>query len=162
MIRILKTANIPTLLIRLAVGLIFLSEGIQKYLYPDLLGTGRFEKIGFAHPSFWACFTGTFEIFCGILILLGLLTRLAVIPLLIIMLVAFITTKYPLLVDKGFWAMSHDYRTDFAMTLLLIYLLIYGGGNYSIDEKLSYSKNRKMKYGNPQNENFSGSKKKLY
>lgn len=109
MVKILKTDKIPTLLIRLAVGLIFLSEGIQKYLFPDSLGTERFEKIGFSHPSFWAYFTGTFEIVCGILILLGLLTRLAVIPLLAIMLVAFITTKYPLLLDKGFWAMAHDY-----------------------------------------------------
>lgn len=138
--RIITTSNIPTLLCRLAVGLIFLSEGIQKYLLPDSAGAGRFAKIGFSNPFFWAPFTGTFEIICGILILMGLLTRLAAIPLLIIMIVAFITTKYPILVDKGFWAMAHEYRTDFAMTLLLIYLLIYGGGNYSIDKMLTHSK----------------------
>lgn len=143
MVKILKTDKIPTLLIRLAVGLIFLSEGIQKYLFPDSLGTGRFEKMGFSHPSFWAYFTGTFEIVCGILILLGLLTRLAVIPLLAIMLVAFITTKYPLLLDKGFWAMAHDYRTDFAMTLLLLYLLINGGGNHSLDKRWANRKQYK-------------------
>jgi putative oxidoreductase len=140
MIKIIRTANIPTLLCRLAVGLIFLSEGIQKYLFPDAVGTGRFVKIGFSNPSFWAYFTGAFEIICGILIVIGLLTRLASIPLLIIMVVAFITTKYPILTDKGFWAMAHEYRTDFAMTLLLIFLLIYGGGNYSIDKKLTHSK----------------------
>ncbi len=140
MIRLIRMANIPTLLCRLAVGLIFVSEGIQKYLLPDVAGSGRFAKIGFNNPSFWAHFTGTFEIICGILILIGLLTRLAAIPLLIIMIVAFITTKYPILVDKGFWAMAHEYRTDFAMTLLLIYLLIYGGGNYSMDKKMTHSK----------------------
>ena len=140
MIKIIRTANIPTLLCRLAVGLIFLSEGIQKYLFPDAVGTGRFAKIGFSDPSFWAYFTGTFEIICGILIIIGLLTRLASIPLLIIMAVAFIATKYPTLIEKGFWVMAHEYRTDFAMTLLLIFLLIYGGGNYSIDKKLTYSK----------------------
>ena len=140
MIKIIRTANIPTLLCRLAVGLIFLSEGIQKYLFPDAVGTGRFAKIGFSDPSFWAYFTGTFEIICGILIVIGLLTRLASIPLLIIMAVAFIATKYPTLIEKGFWVMAHEYRTDFAMTLLLIFLLIYGGGNYSIDKKLTYSK----------------------
>lgn len=135
MYRILQTDNIPTLLVRLAVGLIFLSEGIQKYLYPASLGTGRFEKIGFPDPASWAYFTGAFEIICGILIIAGLFTRLAAVPLLIIMLVAFITTKYPLIVNKGFWAMAHDYRTDFAMTLLLIYLLINGGGKHSVDKK---------------------------
>jgi putative oxidoreductase len=124
------------ILIRIIVGLIFLSEGIQKYLFPELVGTGRFEKIGFADPAFWAYFTGTFEILCGSLILLGLLTRLASIPLFIIMMTAFVTTKWPILMDKGFWVMAHEYRTDFAMTMLLIYLLIYGAGKWSVDSKL--------------------------
>jgi len=134
--RIQKTTYIPTLLCRLAVGLIFLSEGIQKYVTPDITGTGRFAKIGFSNPAFWAYFTATFEIVCGVLVLIGLLTRLAAIPLLIIMIVSFITTKYPELIEKGFWFMAHDYRTDFAMTLLLIFLLIYGGGSYSMDYKI--------------------------
>jgi len=135
--RLTKTFNFPSALIRLAVGLIFLSEGIQKYLMPDLTGTGRFAKIGFNQPAFWAYFTGAFEIACGVLVLLGLLTRLATIPLLIVMLVAFVTTKVPIFTDKGFWPFAHEYRTDFAMTLLLIWLLIYGGGRYSIDKSIN-------------------------
>ena len=138
--KLFKTSTGPMLLCRFAVGFIFLSEGLQKYITPGITGTGRFAKIGFSNPSFWAYFTGSFEIICGVLILIGLLTRLAAVPLLIIMVVAFITTKIPTLMDKGFWAFAHEYRTDFAMTLLLIYLLIYGGGNNSIDEKLIYSK----------------------
>lgn len=137
--KIFRTGNAPTFICRLAVGLIFLSEGLQKYITPDAAGTGRFTKIGFSYPSFWAYFTGTFEIICGTLILLGLCTRLAAIPLLIIMIVAFISTKIPILVDEGFWNFAHEYRTDFAMTLLLIYLLIYGGGNNSIDKKLTHT-----------------------
>jgi uncharacterized membrane protein YphA (DoxX/SURF4 family) len=125
-----------TILIRIIVGLIFFSEGIQKYLFPELVGTGRFADIGFADPAFWAYFTGSFEIVCGSLVLLGLLTRLAAIPLSIIMLTALITTKWPILLEKGFWAMAHEYRTDFAMTILLIYLLIYGSGRWSIDIKI--------------------------
>lgn len=125
------------ILVRLIAGLIFLSEGIQKYLFPELVGTGRFEKIGFADPSFWAYFTGTFEIACGSFVLMGLFTRLAVIPLLIVMITAFITTKWPVLMNKGFWIMAHEYRTDFAMTLLLLYLLIHGAGKWSVDLKIS-------------------------
>ena len=123
-------------IIRVIVGLIFLFEGIQKYLFPELLGTGRFIKIGFTDPAFWAYFAGTFEIICGTLILLGLVTRLASIPLFIIMMTAFVTTKWPILMDKGFWTMAHEYRTDFAMTLLLIYLFISGGGKWSVDLKI--------------------------
>ena len=124
------------ILVRLVVGLVFLTEGIQKYLFPELLGTGRFMKIGFSDPAFWAYFTGAFEMVCGALVLLGLLTRLAAIPLLIVMMVAFVTTKWPELMDKGIWVMAHDYRTDFAMTLLLIFLLISGGGKWSLDAKM--------------------------
>lgn len=137
MSRLLRTAAYPNLICRLAVGLIFLSEGIQKYIMPETNGTRRFARIGFSDPSFWAYFTGSFEIVCSIMIVLGLLTRLATIPLLIIMLTAFITTKIPILEEKGFWSFAHEYRTDFAMTLLLIYLLIYGGGKESIDKKLT-------------------------
>src|SRR5664279_3177258 len=123
--------------VRLVVGLIFLTEGIQKYLFPQLLGTGRFLTIGFSNPSFWAYFTVSFEIICVSLILLGLITRLASVPLIIIMITAFVTTKWPILISKGFWPWAHEYRTDFAMTLLLIYLLIYGSGNWSMDSKIT-------------------------
>jgi putative oxidoreductase len=124
------------ILVRLIVGLVFLSEGIQKYLFPELLGTGRFLKIGFTDPAFWAYFVATFEIICGSLVLLGLFTRVTAIPLFIIMMTAFVTTKWPILIDKGFWAMAHEYRTDFAMTLLLVYLFIYGAGKWSVDSKI--------------------------
>jgi uncharacterized membrane protein YphA (DoxX/SURF4 family) len=133
--------NNSAILIRLTVGLIFLTEGIQKYLFPELLGTGRFMTIGFSNPAFWAYFTGTFEIICGALIILGLITRVASIPLIIIMITAFITTKIPILVHKGFWPWTHEYRTDFAMTLLLVYLLIYGSGRWSVDSKISDASN---------------------
>lgn len=132
--------NNGIIIIRIIVGLIFLSEGVQKYLFPELLGTGRFFKIGFANPAFWAYFTGAFEIICGSLILLGLLTRLAAIPLFIIMMTAFVTTKWPMLINKGFWTMAHEYRTDFAMTLLIIYLLIYGSGKWSVDSIFTKTK----------------------
>jgi uncharacterized membrane protein YphA (DoxX/SURF4 family) len=131
--KISRTSNYPGLIIRLTVGLIFLSEGTQKFLYPATIGSGRFAKLGIDPPVFWADFTGIFEIICSILIIIGFFTRLAVIPLLIVMSVAFITTKWPLLVEKGFWPMAHDGRTDFTMTLLLVFLFIYGSGNRSID-----------------------------
>ncbi|MDD4145011.1 MAG: DoxX family protein [Prolixibacteraceae bacterium] len=119
---------------RIIVGLVFLSEGIQKFLYPEIVGVGRFEKIGFENPEFWAYFVASFEVVCGALVLTGLLTRVAVIPLLTIMATALISTKIPILLNEGFWFMAHAARTDFAMTMLLIYLLIYGAGKWSGDK----------------------------
>src|SRR5262252_4651161 len=69
------------LLIRVLVGRVFLSAGIQKFLYPAALGVGRFEKIGIPFPALFAPFVGVVEIVCGMLLIIGLLTRLAAIPL---------------------------------------------------------------------------------
>lgn len=124
------------LLIRLMVGAVFLSEGIQKFLFADQLGSGRFAKIGLPSPEFLGSFVGFFEILSGTLILLGLFTRLAAIPTLIIMLVAIATTKGAVLANEGFWPMMHGSRTDWAMLLGSIYLIIEGGGKWSMDRKL--------------------------
>jgi putative oxidoreductase len=138
--QIIKTDDSKTtILIRLMVGAVFLSEGIQKFLFPALRGAGRFEKIGLPEPEFLGYFVGTFEILCGVLILLGLLTRLASIPLIIIMLVAIATTKTQVLAEKGFWEMLHGSRTDWSMLLGSIFLLIRGGGKWSIDKSIKNS-----------------------
>lgn len=127
------TGDNRSLFPRLIVGLVFLSEGIQKFLFPELVGAGRFEKIGFSNPEALAAFVATFEMICGILVIIGFMTRLASIPLLIIMATALVTTKIPILLNKGFWSMAHESRTDFAMAMLLIYLIIYGAGKFSFD-----------------------------
>lgn len=133
--KIIYTDNSKTtIIIRLIVGAIFLSEGIQKLLFPALRGAGRFEKIGLPSPEFLGSFVGIFEILCGALILLGLLTRLASIPLIIIMLVAIATTKSAILANEGIWELLHGSRTDWAMLLGSMFLLIKGGGNWSIDK----------------------------
>jgi uncharacterized membrane protein YphA (DoxX/SURF4 family) len=123
------------LLLRWLPGLVFLSEGIQKFLFSESLGVGRFTKIGFANPAFWASFTGGFEIGCGLLLVVGLFTRWATLPLLIVMGVAFVTTKWPEWVDKGFWVLAHDVRADFAMTVTLVVVLLLGAGRWSLDGK---------------------------
>lgn len=129
--------NSSYLLIRFIPGLVFLSEGIQKFILPELTGSGRFAKLGFDHPVFYASLTGSFEILCGTLLLLGVFTRWATIPLLVIMAVAIIKTKIPTLIEKGFWITAHEGRTDFAMTMLLIFLLINGSGRYSMDAMIA-------------------------
>jgi putative oxidoreductase len=125
--------------VQLMVGAVFLSEGIQKFLYPDLRGSGRFEKIGLPEPEVLGPLVGSFEVLCGALILLGLFTRLAAIPTLIIMLMALASTKSAVLANDGFWAMMHGSRTDWAMLIGSLYLLRFGSGRYAVDPYI-YSK----------------------
>jgi putative oxidoreductase len=121
------------LLIRLAVGLIFFTQGSLKYSDPNM-GVLRFTRIGFPHPYFTARFVGTFEIVCGLLVLIGLWTRAAAVPLLIVICTAIVTTKLPELsrAHQGFWFMVSDARTDFAMLCSLLFLLAVGGGAWSV------------------------------
>jgi putative oxidoreductase len=136
--RLIRTsAPQATVLIRLMVGAVFLSEGIQKFLFPAQLGTGRFVKIGLPIPDLLAPFVGGFEIVCGTLVLPGLLTRLAVVPLVVIMAVALTTTKWPMLSAQGFWHMAHESRTDWSMLLGSLFLLVSGSGPWSLDARLT-------------------------
>ena len=126
------------LLVRTAVALIFLTQGILKYIDPNM-GVVRFTRIGFPHPYFTAHFVGTFEVLCGLLLFLGLWTRLVSIPLLMVITTAIATTKIPELfrANQGFWYMVSDARTDFAMLCCLIFLISVGGGLWSIDARLA-------------------------
>ncbi len=140
------------LIIRLMVGGIFFFEGMQKFLYPGELGSGRFAKIGIPAPEFFGPFVGFFELVCGLLLLIGLCTRVATLPLIITMLVALVTVKIPILIGAefmgfalrplpryGFLSMMHEARNDIAMLFGSLYLLITGAGPWSVDAKLSRS-----------------------
>jgi putative oxidoreductase len=140
-----------SILIRLGVGLVvFLPEGIQKLAFADILGAGRFTRIGIPYPDLMGPFVGVVETICGALIILGVFTRLAAVPLIVIMVVAIISTKIPILLGHdfwvfhlpklpryGFWSMMHEARDDFVMLLGSLYLLIEGGGKWSLDALLS-------------------------
>jgi len=154
-LRRLTTTTAPgaVILIRIAVGSVFLSEGIQKFLFPNEVGAGRFARIGIPAPEVMGPFVGLVEIVCGSLIIVGLLTRLAAIPLIINMCVALVSTKLPILLGHGFWrfslsklssygfwSMAHESRTDFAMLLGSIFLVVVGAGAWSLDARLTAKK----------------------
>jgi putative oxidoreductase len=136
----------PTIFIRIMVGGIFLSEGLQKFLYADEVGAGRFAKIGLPLPELLAPFVGSVEVVCGGMVLAGVLTRLAILPLLGVIIVAFLTTKVPILLGHefmgfslkplpryGFLSMLHEARTDICMMLGLIFLRTVGPGPVSLE-----------------------------
>jgi putative oxidoreductase len=142
-------APAATILVRIMTGSVFLSEAIQKFLYPEDLAAGRFAKTGIPSPEIMGPFVGGCEVVCGALLIVGLLTRLAAIVLLIDISVAIVSTKIPVLLGHGFWgfslmklprygfwSMMHEARTDFSMWLSLLFLLIVGAGQWSVDAAL--------------------------
>jgi len=136
---------------RLLVGLVvFLPKGIQKRVFAEVLGAGRFVHIGIPYPDVMGPFVGIVEIVCGTLITLSFLTRLACVPLIIIVVVAIISTKIPILLGHdywifrtptlpryGFWGMLHEGRLDCCMLLGALYLVIEGAGAWPLDARLS-------------------------
>ena len=141
------TAPRSTLIMRLMVGGVFLSEGILKFVYTNQ-GVGRFTKLGIPAPELTATFVGTLEIVGGILLMAGLFTRVIAIPFIIEMVVAILTTKIalylgtsplplpPALPKVGFWAVMHETRSDYAQILTSIFLLVVGPGSWSLDAVL--------------------------
>jgi putative oxidoreductase len=141
--RILESdAPAATVLIRLLVGAVFFLEGMKKFLFVGQWGAGRFARIGIPNPQFMAPFVGSIEIVCGLLLLAGLLTRLSSIPLVIVISVAIASTKVPILLKSGFWPMEAEARTDYAMLLGLLYLLLVGAGAWSVDARLAGKSSR--------------------
>lgn len=163
---ILRTrASDAVVIIRIVVGIVFVSEGIQKLIFPAVRGAGRFAGFGYPAPDLIATFIGSIEIVCGLLILFGFLTRIAAIILIIDMSMAIITTKIPVLLGHelwifalrdtamyGIWGFLHEFRTDFAMLFGSLYLLIVGAGDWSLDAYLQRHRTRFGSQSAPQTE----------
>ncbi len=142
-------APAAVILVRLLVGAVFLSEGIQKFLFVDALGAGRFERIGIPAPEVMAPFVGVVEVVCGAFLILGLMTRFAAVMLLLNISVAILSTKLPMLLGHGFWGFAtpkppygfwpfaHEARVDVCLWLGSLFLLIVGAGTWSLDFLLS-------------------------
>ena len=123
--------------------MVFLPEGLKKFLFPDAWGAGRFARIGLPAPELLAQFVGAVEVIAALLLLAGLVTRLAAAALVVDMLVALWTTKIPLLwratavsAKVGFWSFQAESRTDWAMLVALVFLVVVGAGSLSLDARL--------------------------
>jgi uncharacterized membrane protein YphA (DoxX/SURF4 family) len=145
---VISTGAFPaTIFIRLMLGAIFMSEGIQKWLLPMTRGEGRFLQIGLPSPEILGYLVGGFELVCGICIVVGLATRLAAVPLITIMIVALITTKLPVLSTSSFWEFAHLARIEFALLMSSLFLLIRGGGLWSLDNAIERRRIKREIYG---------------
>jgi uncharacterized membrane protein YphA (DoxX/SURF4 family) len=146
LLRFQDSGSRAVVLIRLMVGIVFLSEGIQKFLYPAELGAGRFAKIGIPSPEVMGPFVGAAEVVCGALVLLGFFVRPAATVLLIDISVALLTTKLPILLGEavgpfslpklpryGLWSSLHEARVDLCMWLGSLFLILVSAKAGDVD-----------------------------
>ncbi len=143
LIRVAHTrAPATVILIRIVVGGIFLEEGIQKFLFPAVRGPGRFAaETPLPAPTVFGYLTGGFEIACGLLLMVGLATRLAAVPLIVVMLGAEAFTKIPIAVQDSAWVYIHEARTELCLLFGSVFLLIAGAGAWSADAALIRRRN---------------------
>jgi len=143
-----NVAPTATLLLRIMAGSVFLWEGILKFVFVNQ-GVGRFTKLGMPLPVLTAHFVGGLEIVGGVLLLLGLATRLVAIPFMIEMIVAILSTKISLFLGTsplplppapptiGIWAVLHEVRSEWAQLLVCAFLFRAGAGPISVDALLA-------------------------
>ena len=121
-------------LVRIMVGAVFVMHGYQKWFVWKPAGTvAGFQGMGFPPTAAYAAMTA--ELLCGTLLVLGLFTRLAAIPIVATMAVAIIEVHLPngfFLVDK-----SHGYEYALTLGVAALGLLLAGPGTLSVDSLLS-------------------------
>ena len=132
--------KLPMILIRIVVGLVFLTEGILKFVRPDELGAGRFARIGLPFPHLLAPLVGAIEIIAGTAVALGFYAGDAALLLMVVILTALITTKLPVFLGRpmgpfalmkaphyGWLGFLHEARTDLSMLFGTVAVLIDSG-----------------------------------
>lgn len=137
-----------SIFVRLSLAGVFIPEGLQKLTHADILGSGRFTNIGIPWPEFTGPLVGWVELIAGIMFLIGYASRAAAVPIIVIMVVAILSTKIPILLGREWWIFSlrdldrygflsftHETRTDWAMLMGAIFVLLSGSGRWSLDER---------------------------
>ena len=128
---------LPILLARLSIGLEFFLSGNGKLARLDWFA-GELARMGVPFPELNAPFVATTEFVCGGLLVLGLGTRLAAIPLIIVMLVAIPTGFLPHLKEP--YLANFLYLAEWAFIVILVWLVFAGGGKASLDHVIASRK----------------------
>ncbi|MBN8719402.1 MAG: DoxX family protein [Sediminibacterium magnilacihabitans] len=123
-----KSAAVPLLLLRLVLAYGF--YGPAKMKWKDINSViDWFGSIGIPAPVFNAYLAAGTEMLGVVLLVLGLGTRLIAIPLVITMLVAIKTVHWA----NGFEAADNGFEIPLYYTIMLLTLLVYGPGKWSVD-----------------------------
>jgi len=123
-----RLRSFPPLAARLTVGVVFVSAGWGKLQNLDRV-IEFFRSLGIPAPELQAPFVAATEFGCGLLLIAGLATRFAAVPLVVTMIVAIRTALWEEL--EG--AIDLAGRQEFLMMVLLVWVAIAGAGAISLD-----------------------------
>lgn len=120
--------DVPLFLIRIVLAYGFWGTGTKKYEhFTDIIGW--FASLGIPFPTINAYLATATELAGVVLLTLGLFTRIISIPLIFVMLVAIFTVH----ITHGFEAGNNGFEIPLYYILLLLTLLTFGGGKFSLD-----------------------------
>ena len=133
--------RLPMILIRIVVAVVFISEGVLKFVWAGELGAGRFAHIGFPAPQVLAPLVGAIEIGAGLAVLANFYAGEAALCLLAVIATAIVSTKIPILLGRplgpfalpgnvnhfGVLGFLHESRTDLAMLFSLVAIAMDSG-----------------------------------
>ena len=130
-----STASLGLLIFRLALGFTFIMHGFQKALNGPTAQGAIFAKMGIPAPELSAYFTIGAELIGGIMLLLGIGTRIAAAAITIAMAGAyiFVHVNAPFIIDPKTGA---GFEYVFVLGMAAIMFILVGGGKYSIDALL--------------------------
>jgi putative oxidoreductase len=123
-----KLKNIHLLAVRLILAYGFYNPAIMKWQNIGSI-TEWFASMGIPLPGLNAYLSASTEMAGVVLLTLGLANRIISIPLIIVMIVAIVTVH----LGNGFEAGNNGFEIPVYYILLLLVVLIYGAGKYSID-----------------------------
>jgi putative oxidoreductase len=125
---------ITELLIRLIAGGALAFHGFQ-ILFGNIEGAGRFfESVGFEDGLFWAWVVGILEFGGGLLLALGLLTRIAAAAIIAFLIVAIAVYHWPL----GFNWEARGFEYPLFWAIAVFHFLVQGGGRFSLDALMGW------------------------
>lgn len=131
--------RLPILLLRIALGLYFLCEGVLVFLLPDAVGSGRMSAIGLPSPEVLAVVAGSMALLGGLFLLLNFYAGESALLLLLQTLASLVATRLPVLTGQpigpfkpvgnshGWASFLHAGQTDLLLVVALIAVIIDAG-----------------------------------
>ncbi len=135
--------KIQPLILRVSIGMMFMAHGSQK-LFGAFGGHGIqgfasfLSGLGLPFPTFQAYLAACSEFFGGFLLIIGLATRFATVPLMVTMLVAIFKVHW----SKGFFGQDGGFEYPLVLLIILCSLAVVGGGRFSVDRRLATSEDK--------------------